>query len=117
MTTPTELGQTEECSVCGMVCIAKMSNYKDYENKLQWQDPKTGKAHYKYDKATKKTSCNGPQGQQTITATAVMRTTLDDQIKDAEKVTKAFIDLCIEMDALSALANTASVFNTIMMRN
>ena len=43
------------CSSCGEKLTCRMSNYKSYPNKLQWQN-QDGTSHYKYDNG--KFSCN-----------------------------------------------------------
>ena len=41
---PTEEGEPSECVFCGVHLEAHMTNYAEYENKLQWQ--LNGKSHY-----------------------------------------------------------------------
>lgn len=51
-----ELGREEKCPSCQAKIKCGQTEYQG-ETKLQWQNA-DGKAHYKFDATTKKTSCN-----------------------------------------------------------
>ena len=54
ITQPTKEGETKDCPNCGAKLIARLKVYKDYDDKIQWQNEKETKAHYDKDG-----NCNG----------------------------------------------------------
>jgi len=43
---PTKEGETKDCPSCGKPIVARLKVYKDYPDKIQWQDEKVTEAHY-----------------------------------------------------------------------
>lgn len=48
MAAPDHEGQTTTCKGCGRELIAAWKKYEGFEDKLQWQNPEDGTAHYKF---------------------------------------------------------------------
>lgn len=46
---PEKEGESKECPNCGDNIVARLKVYKDYPDKIQWQDAKETKAHYDKD--------------------------------------------------------------------
>jgi len=43
---PKEEGEKKDCPNCGKPLVARLKVYKDYQDKIQWQDEKKTEAHY-----------------------------------------------------------------------
>lgn len=43
---PDTEGQIKDCPSCGKPIVARLKVYKDYPDKIQWQDEKVTEAHY-----------------------------------------------------------------------
>lgn len=54
ITQPKKEGEIKDCPNCGAKLIARLKVYKDYDDKIQWQNEKETKAHYDKDG-----NCNG----------------------------------------------------------
>ena len=49
ITQPKKEGETKDCPNCGGKLVARLKVYKDYDDKIQWQNEKETTAHYDKD--------------------------------------------------------------------
>ena len=88
---PKTEGEKKDCPSCGMKLVARLKVYKDYDDKIQWQNEKETKAHYDKDGNCNGTTTNGPT--ETLSTSIKSTTTVESKpsLELLDKSTKNMI--------------------------
>ncbi len=81
ITQPKTEGEKKDCPSCGKPIVARLKVYKDYPDKIQWQDEKVTEAHY-----DKMGDCKGEKVEPTPEKQAEPKKEIDELDFDTKKI-------------------------------
>jgi len=109
---PKEEGESKDCPNCKKPIVARLKEYKDYPNKIQWQDKDQTKAHYDKDGNCKAQTTESPLEQTTIPESTIQK--LPPAVNLLDEVTKKLIknEATLLYHIRNEVENTIKAFET-----